>query len=61
MERDSEEKKALDRKMAILEKAREEVGKWESLYKRLGDQRGAKFRAVAQSYILKSLLDNANL
>lgn len=61
LQRDREEKLSLNRKMAVLEKAREEVGKWEGLYKKLGDQRGAKFRAVAQSYILKSLLDNANL
>lgn len=61
LQRDKEEKAALARKMSALDKAREEVEKWESLYKKLGDQRGAKFRAVAQSYILKSLLDNANL
>lgn len=61
LQRDKEEKEALTRKKTVLDKAREELEKWDSLYRKLGDQRGAKFRAVAQSYILKSLLDNANL
>ncbi|MDE6577369.1 MAG: hypothetical protein K2K58_04270, partial [Muribaculaceae bacterium] len=42
------------------EEIRSEKEQWESLYKYLGDQDGMKFRAVAQSFILKSLLYNAN-
>lgn len=48
-------------KMKQLEAAREELERWEGLYNKLGDQRGVKFRAVAQSFILRSLLENANV
>lgn len=48
-------------KMKRLEAAREELDRWEGLYNKLGDQRGVKFRAVAQSFILRSLLENANV
>ncbi len=58
---DKEVRRELEKRMAELDKAREERDRWESLYRRLGDQKGSKFRSVAQSYILKSLLDNANL
>lgn len=60
LKRDEETHQELERKILQLDKAREDRDKWDLLYKRLGDQKGSKFRSVAQSYILKSLLDNAN-
>lgn len=42
------------------ELARTEKERWEGLYYLLGDNEGNKFRNIAQSYILQSLLDNAN-
>jgi len=48
-------------KLKRMEEAREELDRWEGLYNKLGDQRGVKFRTIAQSFILRSLLDNANL
>ena len=61
LSRNKEEKKTLDKKIQDLEAAREELERWEDLYRKLGDQKGSKFRAVAQSFILRSLLENANI
>lgn len=58
---DALKRKELAEKLARLESIREELDSWEGLYNKLGDQKGTKFRAVAQSFILRSLLDNANL
>lgn len=60
LEMDAEAREMLRDKLAQLETAREEVSRWEGLYTRLGDQKGVKFRSVAQSFILRALLDNAN-
>lgn len=46
--------KKLDERRGVLEK-------WEGLYNKLGDLKGVKFRSIAQSFILKSLLENANI
>lgn len=50
-----------DKKIKKEEEARKEKEEWEGLYKLLGDTDGAKFRNVAQSFILRSLLENANV
>ncbi|MCM1348350.1 MAG: AAA family ATPase [Firmicutes bacterium] len=42
------------------EKCRDEYLKWEALNMLLGEKNGGKFRKIAQSYILASLIDNAN-
>lgn len=59
--RDKEQRKELTLLQEKFEKAREEYEKMEGLYNRLGDLKGSKFRGVAQSFILRSLLENANL
>ena len=50
-----------ENKLTDEEKVRNEKDKWEGLYRLLGDIDGAKFRNIAQSFILRSLLDNANV
>ncbi len=61
LDRDSKLRKEMESKQRVLAKAREKLEKWEGLYNRLGDLRGVKFRAIAQSFILRSLLENANV
>lgn len=61
LSKDREARASVEEKNMQLEAARAELDRWEGLYNRLGDQKGAKFRAVAQSFILQSLLENANL
>lgn len=58
---DERRKRELESKIAAEEKVREDKEKWEGLYRLLGDQDGARFRGVAQSFILLSLLENANV
>ena len=48
-----EKKRALDKAQAVFEQ-------WQDLKERLGDTTGAKFRRIAQSYILGELLNAAN-
>lgn len=60
IEKDRETRKQVKTKLAEEEKLRNEKEKWEGLYKLLGDTEGSKFRNVAQSFILKTLLNNAN-
>ena len=63
------EKLDLNKRNNEIRKKKEQEGesvrirkeKWERLYKFLGDGDGVKFRSIAQSYILKSLLNNANV
>lgn len=50
----------LGKKIEAREKARDVMTLWEGLNSRLGTADGSKFRGVAQSFILKSLLENAN-
>lgn len=61
LDRDNKLRKDMESKRHILEQAREKLEKWEGLYNRLGDLKGVKFRAIAQSFILRSLLENANV
>lgn len=61
LDKDKEQRKEVEILQEKCNKAREEYDKWEGLYNKLGDLKGTKFRAVAQSFILRSLLENANL
>jgi len=61
LENDLANRKNVAEKMKVIESARSDMDRWEGLYNRLGDRNGAKFRSVAQSFILKALLENANL
>lgn len=61
LDRDNKLRKDMESKRRILAQAREKLEKWEGLYNRLGDLKGVKFRAIAQSFILRSLLENANV
>ncbi len=58
---DKKLRKEVDVKLKKLEEKRGVLDKWEGLYNKLGDLKGTKFRSIAQSFILKSLLENANL
>lgn len=58
---DNRQKSQLADKLSQLDKLQNDLGKWEGLYNMLGDQKGTKFRTIAQSFILKSILENANL
>lgn len=61
LENDSKRRKEVSLKKNKLEEIRNDMEKWEGLYNRLGDLKGIKFRSIAQSFILRSLLDNANI
>lgn len=61
LEKDETARKSFEKKIKKEEEAREEKEKWEGLYRLLGDTDGIKFRNVAQSFVLHSLLDNANM
>lgn len=61
LDRDNKLRKEMESKQYVLAQARERLEKWEGLYNKLGDLRGVKFRAIAQSFILRSLLENANV
>lgn len=61
LERDLELKKNLSVKKVQYEKVKDQLESWNDLYENLGDMKGVRFRSVAQSFILRSLLDNANL
>ncbi len=57
---DEDERKRKSKILDALEKMREKKEKWEGLNSLLGDANGTRFRSVAQSFILSTLLDNAN-
>lgn len=61
LDNDSKRRKEISLKRNKLEEIRNDMEKWEGLYNRLGDLKGIKFRSIAQSFILRSLLDNANI
>lgn len=60
LQNDEKEKKRLSVILHEKEKMRRNMENWEGLNKLLGDANGVKFRSVAQSFILRNLLDNAN-
>lgn len=51
----------LQEKIEERDKARDVMERWEGLNSRIGSADGSKFRAVAQGFILESLLQNANV
>ncbi|MBD5355537.1 MAG: AAA family ATPase [Bacteroides sp.] len=57
---DEKERERLSVVLDEREKIRKSMENWEGLNKLLGDTNGVKFRSVAQSFILRNLLDNAN-
>ncbi len=57
---DEERRESMEAERREVEKARGKMERWEGLYRLLGDASGTRFRAVAQSFILESLLENAN-
>ena len=60
LEQDSEKSKLVEQERAEAEQLNKESGKWERLNKIFGSAEGGKFKAIAQSYILRQLLENAN-
>ncbi|MCM1110390.1 MAG: AAA family ATPase [Clostridium sp.] len=60
LDEDKKKQSEFSFRMAAAEKAAADLEKWTSIYQLLGDQEGAKFRAVAQSFILEALLVSAN-
>lgn len=61
LRKDSELKKEYEKSLGELERRRDDYSKWDGLAKLLGDQNGSRFRAVAQSFVLSALLENANV
>ena len=61
LEQDERLRKELEGRLKQLEQKRDVLERWEGLYNKLGDLKGVKFRSIAQSFILKSLLENANI
>ena len=57
---DEERAKMFQDKQARLEQAEAECARWEDFNNKLGSADGAKFRKIAQSYILGDLLAKAN-
>ncbi len=60
LETDNSERKLVESQLIKEVAAREEMDEWEGLYRLLGDKDGSRFRSVAQSFILRSLLERAN-
>lgn len=57
---DEKEKQRLSAILEEKDRVQKTMENWEGLNKLLGDANGVKFRSVAQSFILRNLLDNAN-
>lgn len=57
---DEENRKKVGGLERELNERKEEFDRWERLNKYLGNPDGSKFRRVAQSYVLESLLNSAN-
>lgn len=60
LENDIENRKKHNDKIKEIEKLNNELNKWDKLCKIFGDAAGSKFRNIAQSYVLRELLNNAN-
>lgn len=58
---DTENRKLHSIKLAEIDKLRKIHESWEELSKMFGSQDGKKFRQIAQSYVLTSLIDSANV
>ena len=60
LEEDAANRAKLKEALADEEAKKAEYDRWQRLNERLGSHDGAKFRRIAQSYILKSLVNSAN-
>jgi exonuclease SbcC len=61
LEKDSESRQDEAELQKKIEAEEEKFERWSMLYNYLGDNDGKKFRSVAQSFILRHLLDKANV
>ena len=57
---EQEKRKQLQEKRKEAEEKKLVYGKWESLNEMIGDATGSKFRKIAQSYVLATLIHSAN-
>lgn len=57
---DEERQKEVGEKKEAMERAKAEFERWDELSSDLGDDKGKTFLAIAQSYLLGELLNNAN-
>lgn len=57
---DEEKQKEVGERKKAMERAEAEFERWNILSKDLGDEKGKTFLAIAQSYLLGELLNNAN-
>lgn len=60
LETDEENNKRLSSQMEEIEKTKNVYQRWERLNEMFGDAKGHKFRKIAQSYVLSSLIHSAN-
>lgn len=60
LELDKGNRKMGEELQALANAKREEYQRWDRLNQRLGDASGSKFRKIAQSFVLDSLLHTAN-
>ncbi len=58
---DDEAKAANQQQQQVVDQAREDYYRWDAFCRRFGDKEGKKFRGIAQSFILRYLLDAANV
>ncbi len=58
---DAENKKKLADLISAHHKIQEDYQKWDKINQLLGDSSGSKFRKIAQSYVLTSLIHSANV
>ncbi len=57
---DQDTKKRLETMIAEVENKKKEFNKWSRLNQLLGDAKGVRFRQIAQSYVLASMIHSAN-
>ena len=57
---DEERQKEVGEKKEAMERAKAEFERWDELSSDLGDDKGKTFLAIAQSYLLGEMLNNAN-
>lgn len=60
LKQDEQNKTRLGQLMVEVEKKKEEYQKWARMNQLIGDATGNKFRKIAQSYVLSSLIHSAN-
>ena len=60
IETDKQNKDLHDQRKADAEKKKKDYQKWNRMSQHIGDSTGSKFRKIAQSYVLSSLIRSAN-